>query len=79
MAGLPSGAAERNKRVIPIYIGDDTTDEDAFRELRSKGVGIPIIVREKAPRAGETAAEFWLQQHEVRELLPTTPRCLPPF
>ena len=25
--GLPSGAAERNKRVVPIYIGDDRTDE----------------------------------------------------
>ena len=67
--GLPSGAAERNKRVVPIYIGDDVTDEDAFKELRSKGVGIPIIVSEEAPKASDTAAEFWLRQREVSDFL----------
>ena len=67
--GLPSGAAERNKRVVPIYIGDDTTDEDAFEELRSKGVGIPIVVREEAPRASETKAGYWLKQSEVPDFL----------
>lgn len=67
--GIPSSAAERNKRVVPIYIGDDVTDEDAFEELRSKGVGIPIVVREEAPRANETAAEFWLKQREVSDFL----------
>ncbi|QHN92753.1 probable trehalose-phosphate phosphatase H isoform X1 [Arachis ipaensis] len=30
--------------VFPIYIGDDTTDEDAFKVLRSKGQGIGILV-----------------------------------
>ena len=25
---------------LPFYIGDDTTDEDAFRDLRSAGVGV---------------------------------------
>ena len=70
--GLPSGAAERNKRdraVVPIYIGDDTTDEDAFRELRTRGVGIPIVVREAAPLRSDTAAEFWLRQREVSDFL----------
>ena len=67
--GLPSGATERNKRVVPIYIGDDTSDEDAFNELRNRGVGIPIVVREEAPKARETAAEFWLRQREVADFL----------
>ena len=58
--GLPSGVAERNATVMPIYIGDDTTDEDAFGEL-SDGRGVPIIVRAEPPRRSETAAELWLR------------------
>ncbi|MED6135364.1 hypothetical protein PIB30_045758 [Stylosanthes scabra] len=30
--------------VFPIYIGDDRTDEDAFKVLRSRGQGIGILV-----------------------------------
>lgn len=34
--------------VLPFYLGDDTTDEDAFSVLRDRGIG--IIVRDE-PRA----------------------------
>ena len=67
--GLPGTAAERSKRVVPIYMGDDTTDEDAFKLLRENDHGIPIVVREKAPTRGETHAEFWLRQREVADFL----------
>jgi trehalose-phosphatase len=50
---------------LPLYIGDDVTDEDAFRELAGKGIG--ILVAEE-PR--ETAAEYGVRDpEEVRELL----------
>lgn len=40
---------------IPIYIGDDQTDEDAFAETaRRDGVGVVV------GRPNETAAGFWL-------------------
>jgi trehalose 6-phosphate phosphatase len=40
---------------IPIYIGDDQTDEDAFAETaRRQGVGVVV------GRPNETAAGFWL-------------------
>ena len=51
--------------VLPVYIGDDATDEDAFRALKGRGVG--IVVREEAY---ETAAVFSLKDpEEVREFL----------
>jgi trehalose-phosphatase len=52
--------------VLPIYIGDDLTDEDAFQAIAEIG-GIGIVVLDE-PR--ETAATYSLQDTgEVRELL----------
>jgi len=51
--------------VVPVYVGDDVTDEDAFRALEGRGVGILVS---ELPRA--TAARYALQDpREVRELL----------
>ncbi|CAL5331802.1 unnamed protein product [Camellia sinensis] len=30
--------------VLPLYIGDDRTDEDAFKAIRERGDGYPIVV-----------------------------------
>jgi trehalose 6-phosphate phosphatase len=27
---------------VPVYVGDDTTDEDAFTAIRSIGIGIRV-------------------------------------
>lgn len=41
---------------VPLYIGDDTTDEDAFREIVGRGIGILV-----SDDPGETAAEYALR------------------
>ncbi len=50
---------------LPIYIGDDLTDEDAFRAVAGRGIGIRV-----GEEARETAAEYRLRDpEEVREVL----------
>lgn len=54
--------------VFPVYIGDDQTDEDAFKVLRSRGHGFGILVSE-VPKE-ETSASYSLQEpFEVEEFL----------
>ena len=42
--------------VVPFYIGDDVTDEDAFEVLRECGIGVLVS---ETPRP--TAATYWVQ------------------
>ena len=63
---------ERGK-ALPIYIGDDRTDEDAFRALEKRGVGILV-----SERAQATAANYCLNNPEeverfLRELIARLP------
>ncbi|MDD5557736.1 MAG: trehalose-phosphatase [bacterium] len=51
--------------VLPIYMGDDVTDEDAFRALRGRGIGIVVW-----DEPYETAATYSLHDpDEVGEFL----------
>ncbi|KAL5559032.1 hypothetical protein UlMin_035243 [Ulmus minor] len=60
------GYANSNE-VFPVYIGDDRTDEDAFKVLRDRGQGFGILVS-KAPK--ETNASYSLQEpSEVKDFL----------
>ncbi|KAG2583772.1 probable trehalose-phosphate phosphatase 6 [Panicum virgatum] len=53
--------------VLPVYIGDDRTDEDAFKVLRRRGQGVGILVS-KHPK--DTSASYSLQEPaEVMEFL----------
>jgi len=42
--------------VLPVYIGDDVTDEDAFRELEHRGIGI-VVGREERPTRAHYALD----------------------
>ena len=42
--------------VAPFYLGDDTTDEDAFRVIRKRGVGV-VVGREGEPSLARYALE----------------------
>ncbi|VVA92158.1 unnamed protein product [Arabis nemorensis] len=60
------GIAESND-VLPVYIGDDRTDEDAFKVLRERGQGLGIVVSKTAK---ETNASYSLQDpYQVKEFL----------
>jgi trehalose 6-phosphate phosphatase len=59
--------------VVPVYLGDDVTDEDAFRTLAGRGVG--VWVGDPAGLGRDTAAGFTLDSvDDVRELLDTLAR-----
>jgi len=52
--------------VLPVFLGDDLTDEDAFKELEGRGLG--LVVRGEVERP--TAADYALADvEEVRQFL----------
>ena len=51
--------AEMNQDAVTAYLGDDLTDEDAFKAIKGKGIG--ILVREELR---STAADVWIRPPE---------------
>lgn len=41
--------ARSSKKVLPIYVGDDQTDEDAFKAVRQRGLGVKVIENKDEP------------------------------
>jgi len=65
------GLESRSGGIRPIYIGDDRTDEDAFRALEQRGIGI-LVSEQSQP----TAASYSLKnpaeiEHFLRALTAT--------
>ncbi len=46
-----------NKNFLPVYLGDDTTDEDAFRFLKNKGLTVYVINNSEE----DTDADYYLK------------------
>jgi len=61
------GKGGRNSGLVPVYLGDDRTDEDGFRVIESYGNGISVFVGENSP---ETSARYFLRSPgEVADFL----------
>lgn len=64
-------------QVVSLYLGDDITDEDAFKTLQgTAGIGVVVVDAGDAEQAGRTtAAAFVLGSiEEVQQFLNTLAR-----
>ncbi len=58
---------DRPNEAIPIYLGDDLTDEDAFRQINKYNNGVTVFIGENYR---ETSAQYYLHSTgEVTRLL----------
>ncbi len=52
--------------VVPLYFGDDITDEDAFRALEDRGIGVYVVGdTEEAQADRPTAADYKVEDTEA--------------
>jgi trehalose-phosphatase len=57
-------ALSRSKKIISVYIGDDATDEDAFKALKNRGLTVFV------GRTDSSQAKYYVKNvKEVHELL----------
>lgn len=65
----------RTGREVPMFFGDDVTDEDAFAALQDEGVSVIVSDREDDGIGRQTAATF--RVHDTEELLTLLERLTP--
>jgi trehalose 6-phosphate phosphatase len=51
------GKGGRNSRLLPVYLGDDQTDEDAFQTIERYGSGLSVLIGIPSPAS---AAQYFL-------------------
>jgi trehalose 6-phosphate phosphatase len=61
------GKGGRNSGLLPIYLGDDLTDEDGFKIIEKYGTGISVKVGEQS--SGSVARYFLRSPQEVHNFL----------
>lgn len=61
------GESSGGGKSVPIYIGDDRTDEDGFRAIEEHGKGISVFVG--SPQAQSAARYFLKSSEEVSDFL----------
>lgn len=63
---LARSMVRRSEKVMPVYFGDDQTDEDAFRLLKGKGIMVRVT---SAPEEPTEAGYYVRSPREVAEFL----------
>lgn len=65
------GDKDRPGKTIPLYVGDDTTDEDAFEALKNRGVTVHVGGPDR------TKARFYVKNtRQVAKILSLLPDCV---
>lgn len=64
-----SSSSTASSDIAPVCLGDDTTDEDAFRTLQSLPHSVTVLVLPDSGGERQTNAKYVCQQHEVETLL----------
>ena len=62
------GLESRSGGIRPIYIGDDRTDEDAFRVLEQRGIGILVSEQSQPTAARYALKDPWEVERFLRTL-----------
>jgi alpha,alpha-trehalase len=71
VAWILSQLPESDRDALPVYIGDDLTDEDAFRRLAGRGLGIAVCHDETRATAADHAVGDTDAVHALLERLLT--------